>query len=373
MENFIAAFNEYFNEYNNVDKQIFLILLSRYTLRYDNDPKDNIIPKYNEIDEFLNNDLFNYIIKKYYCSCKNKLKEYLCYFGYSAVNYPFINIDHIIEIINYLKDNIYGKQDIIKLYRLLVNAISNDTKNDIYDFVILPNHIIKLLISKIRDNQDKDIIYDYCDYCMNEPELLFEFNKYLTDNYHSRYFINSYIILQDLLLNLYGNTYGSKKCKFTDDFDIYDYSFANLLNAESNSMPSTNNKINNKLELLTEQIKTLKCNSGIGYCVINKSFVDNNKESVIDLLLNKCTIIEIIQLNSNVFKQWISEEDKYSIISFIKQSKDNKEIIKPRIIDYSNDGYEYDKYGIEKPIKHSKTIINEYVIDDISNINQWFK
>ena len=76
MENFIAMFNEYFSKYNNVDKQIFLILLSKYSLRYDNDSKDDIIPEHVEIYEFCNNTLFDYVMKKYYCSCKNKLKMY---------------------------------------------------------------------------------------------------------------------------------------------------------------------------------------------------------------------------------------------------------------------------------------------------------
>lgn len=378
MENFIAMFNEYFSEYNNVDKQIFLILLSRYSLRYDNDPKDDIIPEHIEIYEFCNNTLFDYVMKKYYCSCKNKLKMYLSSFGYATVHYPFIDMDQIIDLITYLKDNIYGKQDIIKLYRLLIDTISNDTKNDTYKYIMLPDHIIKMLINKVRDNQDKELIYDYCDYCMNETELLFEFNKYLTDNYHSRYFNINYVVLQDLLLNLYDNTYGSKKCKFTDDFEVYDYSFANLMNIDNNLIDNDNHSMtnNNKLELFYEQIRTLKYNNGIGYCIINKSFIDNNKNKVSELLLTKCKVTEIIQLNCNVFKKWIKKEDKYCIISFVKPSKCNKKEydgIKTKIIDYSNDGYEYDKYGIEKPIKQKEVIINEYVINDISDINKWFK
>lgn len=374
MEKFITKFNRYFNEYNNVDKQIFLILLSRYSLRNDNEPKDDIIPKDDDIYDFLNDTLYDYTTKKCYCNCKKELKTYLCYTGYAATNYLYMDVHRIAKINTYLKDIIHSKQDIIKYYQTLTKDIIN-AKYDYFNYVVLPKHIIEMLINKVRDNQDKELNYDYCDYCMNEIDLLLEFNKYSTDKYHSRYFADNYVILQDLLLNLFDNTYGSKKCKFEDDFDVYDYSFVNILNVE-NSLEINNEKYekkNNKFDVIREQIKTLKCDNGIGYCVINKSFIDENKDKITDLLLNQCKVIEIIQLNSDMFKTWIEKEDKYCIISFVKPSKDNKveyDKIKTKIIDYSNDGYNYEN---EEPIKKDEAVINEYVTDDISDINKWFK
>ena len=377
MEKFITKFNRYFNEYNNVDKQIFLILLSRYSLRNDNESKDDIIPKDDDIYDFLNDTLYDYTTKKCYCSCKKELKTYLCYTGYAATNYLYMDVHRIAKINTYLKDIIHSKQDIIKYYQTLTKDIIN-AKYDYFNYVVLPKHIIKMLINKVRDNQNKELNYDYCDYCMNEIDLLLEFNKYSTDNYHSRYFADSYVILQDLLLNLFDNTYGSKKCKFADDIDVYDYSFVNILNVE-NSLEIKNEKYekkNNKFDVIREQIKTLKCDNGIGYCVINKSFIDENKDKITDLLLNQYKVIEIIQLNSDMFKTWIEKEDKYCIISFVKPSKDNKveyDKIKTKIIDYSNDGYDYDNYENGEPIKKYEAVINEYVTDDISDINKWFK
>lgn len=377
MEKFITKFNRYFNEYNNVDKQIFLILLSRYSLRNDNEPKDDIIPKDDDIYDFLNDTLYDYTTKKCYCNCKKELKTYLCYTGYAATNYLYMDVHRIAKINTYLKDIIHSKQDIIKYYQTLTKDIIN-AKYDYFNYVVLPKHIIKMLINKVRDNQDKELNYDYCDYCMNEIDLLLEFNKYSTDKYHSRYFNDNYVILQDLLLNLFDNTYGSKKCKFEDDIDVYDYSFVNILNVE-NSLEIKNEKYekkNNKFDVIREQIKTLKCDNGIGYCIINKSFTDENKDKITDLLLNQCKVIEIIQLNSDIFKTWIEKEDKYCIISFVKPSKDNKieyDKIKTKIIDYSNDGYDYYNYENGEPIKEDEAVINEYVTDDISDINKWFK
>ena len=377
MEKFITKFNRYFNEYNNVDKQIFLILLSRYSLRNDNEPKDDIIPKDEDIYDFLNDTLYDYTTKKYYCNCKKELKTYLCYTGYAATNYLYMDVHRIAKINTYLKDIIHSKQDIIKYYQTLTKDIIN-AKYDYFNYVVLPKHIIKMLINKVRDNQNKELNYVYCDYCMNEIDLLLEFNKYSTDKYHSRYFADSYVSLQDLLLNLFDNTYGSKKCKFEDDFNVYDYSFVNILNVE-NSLEIKNEKYekkNNKFDVIREQIKTLKCDNGIGYCVINKSFIDENKDKITDLLLNQCKVIEIIQLNSDMFKTWIEKEDKYCIISFVKPSEDNKveyDKIKTKIIDYSNDGYDYDNYENGEPIKKDEVVINEYVTDDISDINKWFK
>lgn len=377
MEKFITKFNRYFNEYNNVDKQIFLILLSRYSLRNDNEPKDDIIPKDEDIYDFLNDTLYDYTTKKCYCNCKKELKTYLCYTGYAATNYLYMDVYRITKINTYLKDIIHSKQDIIKYYQTLTKDIIN-AKYDYFNYVVLPKHIIKMLINKVRDNQNKELNYVYCDYCMNEIDLLLEFNEYSTDKYHSRYFADSYVILQDLLLNLFDNTYGSKKCKFEDDFNVYDYSFVNILNVE-NSLEIKNEKYekkNNKFDVIREQIKTLKCDNGIGYCVINKSFIDENKDKITDLLLNQCKVIEIIQLNSDMFKTWIEKEDKYCIISFVKPSEDNKveyDKIKTKIIDYSNDGYDYDNYENGEPIKKYEAVINEYVTDDISDINKWFK
>lgn len=372
MEKFITKFSKnYFYDYNIFDKQIFLILLSRYSLRNDNEPKDDIIPEDNDIYTFLNNTLYDYTIKKCYCSCKNKLKMYLSWTGYAAANYPRIDVYHIVKINTYLKDNIHSKQDIIKHYQALTKYIIHKTKYDCFKYVVLPKHIIEMLINKVRDNQNKEFNYVYCDYCMNEIDLLLEFNKYSTDKYHSRYFDDDYVILQDLLLNLFDNTYGSKKCKFADDIDVYDYSFANILNVKNSY-----NAENNKFDVIREQIKTLKCDNGIGYCVINKSFIDENKDKITDLLLNQCKVIEIIQLNSDIFKTWIEKEDKYCIISFVKPSKDNKieyDKIKTKIIDYSNDGYDYDNNENGEPIKKDEAVINEYVTDDISDINKWFK
>lgn len=377
MEKFITKFNRYFNEYNNVDKQIFLILLSMYSLRNDNEPKDDIIPKDDDIYDFLNDTLYDYTTKKCYCSCKKELKTYLCYTGYAATNYLYMDVHRIAKINTYLKDIIHSKQDIIKYYQTLTKDIIN-AKYDYFNYVVLPKHIIEMLINKVRDNQNKELNYDYCDYCMNEIDLLLEFNKYSTDNYHSRYFADNYVILQDLLLNLFDNTYGSKKCKFEDDIDVYDYSFVNILNVE-NSFEIKNEKYekkNNKFDVIREQIKTLKCDNGIGYCVVNKSFIDENKDKITDLLLNQCKVIEIIQLNSDMFKTWIEKEDKYCIISFVKPSKDNKikyDKIKTKIIDYSNDGYDYNNNENGEPIKKDEAVINEYVTDDISDINKWFK
>lgn len=377
MEKFITKFNRYFNEYNNVDKQIFLILLSRYSLRNDNEPKDDIIPKDDDIYDFLNDTLYDYTTKKCYCNCKKELKTYLCYTGYAATNYLYMDVHRIAKINTYLKDIIHSKQDIIKYYQTLTKDIIN-AKYDYFNYVVLPKHIIKMLINKVRDNQNKELNYVYCDYCMNEIDLLLEFNKYSTDKYHSRYFNDNYVILQDLLLNLFDNTYGSKKCKFEDDIDVYDYSFVNILNVE-NSLEIKNEKYekkNNKFDVIREQIKTLKCDNGIGYCVINKSFIDENKDKITDLLLNQCKVIEIIQLNSDIFKTWIEKEDKYCIISFVKPSRDNKieyDKIKTKIIDYSNDGYDYDNNENGEPIKKDEAVINEYVTDDISDINKWFK